>query len=445
MAPSSTPDAVALEQSVYQAGLHSTKPPFTFQPSEWEPQAKAVLSANSWGYIHGNCGTGSTYRKNLAAFDRWSIVPRRMAPSRRDPATGAEAFADTSTTVLGQELPFPVAIAPIGVQKIFHPDGEVAAARASEAVGVPYTLSTASSTSIEEVARAMDGRGGGGDDEAQGGGQGRGRGKTPRWYQLYWPSREHDDITISLLSRAREAGYTALFVTLDTYVLGWRPSDMDNGYNPFIHPDRIGVEIGLTDPVFQKKFKAAHGYDIEEARRNESEATTGRNLGEAAQEWAKIVFPGHSHSWEDVQFLKEHWDGPVVLKGIQSVADARKCVEVGAQGIVVSNHGGRQQDGGVSSLGMLPRIAEAVGDKLDIFFDSGVRCGADIIKALALGAKCVLVGRPYAYGLAIGGEGGVRHVLRAMCGDLMMNMHLAGLRGLDEVNKDILVKEDDMF
>ncbi|KAI3399108.1 hypothetical protein diail_7687 [Diaporthe ilicicola] len=439
MAPSSNPDAVALEQSVYQAGLHSTKPPFTFQPSEWEPQAKAVLSANSWGYIHGNCGAGTTYRKNLAAFDRWSIVPRRLAPSRKDPATGADAFADTNTTVLGQQLPFPVAIAPIGVQRIFHPEGEVAAARASAAVGVPYTLSTASSTSIEDVADAMDGRGKGDGEE-----QSQGQSKTPRWYQLYWPSREHDDITISLLSRAKKAGYTALFVTLDTYVLGWRPSDMDNGYNPFIHPDRIGVEIGLTDPVFQRKFREDHGYDIEEARRHESE-TTGHNLGQAAQEWAKIVFPGHSHSWEDVEFLKRHWDGPIVLKGIQSVADARRCAEVGVQGIVVSNHGGRQQDGGVSSLGMLPRIVEAVGDELDVFFDSGIRCGADIIKALALGAKCVLVGRPYAYGLAIGGEEGVRHVLRAMCGDLMMNMHLAGLRGVDEVSRDILVKEDELF
>ncbi|KAJ0108818.1 fmn dependent [Diaporthe amygdali] len=441
MAPSSNPDAVALEQSVYHAGLHSTKPPFTFQPSEWEPQAKAVLSANSWGYIHGNCGAGTTYRKNLAAFDRWSIVPRRMVASRLDPATGAEAFADTSTTVLGHQIPFPIAIAPIGVQRIFHPEGEVAAVRASAAVGVPYTLSTASSTSIEDVAEAMNGASKGG---SEGQGQGQGQSKTPRWYQLYWPSREHDDITVSLLSRAKKAGYTALFVTLDTYVLGWRPSDMDNGYNPFIHPDRIGVEIGLTDPVFQKKFKEEHGYDIEEARRHESELT-GHNLGEAAQEWAKIVFPGHSHTWEDVEFLKKHWDGPIVLKGIQSVADARKCVEVGVQGIVVSNHGGRQQDGGVSSLGMLPHIVEAVGDKLDVFFDSGIRCGADIIKAIALGAKCVLVGRPYAYGLAIGGEEGVRHVLRAMCGDLMMNMHLAGLTGLDEVTKDVLVKEDEVF
>ncbi|ROV90993.1 hypothetical protein VSDG_07668 [Cytospora chrysosperma] len=427
MAPSGKPDPVGYEQSVFQAGLHSAKPPFTFRSSQWETQSQSVLSANSWGYINGNCGDGSTYRKNLAAFDRWSIVPRRLVPSRKDPVTGEEAFADTSTTVLGRELSFPMAIAPIGVQRIFHPEGEVAAAKASASLGIPYTLSTASSTSIEEVAGAM-----GADNQ------------TPRWFQLYWPSREHDDITVSLLSRAKKAGYTALFVTLDTYVLGWRPSDMDNGYNPFLHPDRIGVEIGLTDPVFQRKFREEHGYDIEDVRRHESELT-GHDLGEAAQEWAKIVFPGHSHGWEDIEFLREHWDGPIVLKGIQSVADARQAVEAGVQGIVVSNHGGRQQDGGVSSLGMLPHIAEAVGDKLDIFFDSGIRCGADIMKALALGAKCVLVGRPYAYGLAIGGEEGVRHVLRAICGDLMMNMHLAGLKGVEDVKRDILVKEDEVF
>ncbi|KAI3571930.1 FMN-dependent dehydrogenase [Fusarium oxysporum f. sp. albedinis] len=164
----------------------------------------------------------------------------------------------------------------------------------------------------------------------------------------------------------------------------------------------------------------------------------------AAKEWAKVMFSGHSHSWEDIEFLKMHWDGPIVLKSIQSVEDARKCIEVGVQGIVVSNHCGRQQDGGVSSLGMLPRIVDAVQDDLDIFFDSGIECGADIIKALALGAKCVLIGRPYAYGLALGGEDGVKHVLRAICGDLTMNMHLSGLRDINKVTRDILVKESDL-
>lgn len=430
---SKSPDPISYESAVFQAGLHSSRPSFSFHPSDWELQAKDVLSANSWGYIHGNAGNGSTYRKNLAAFDRWSIIPRRLRASRLD-QQGHEAFSNTRTAVLcGQALPFPVAIAPIGVQKIFNPLGEVAAARAAAQLGIPYTLSTASSTSIEDVAQAMD--------EAAATGEYR---KPTRWFQLYWPERKNDDITASLLSRAKNCGYSALFVTLDTYVLGWRPADMNHGYNPFIHPDRIGVEIGLTDPVFQRRFKEEHGYGIEEAERHESELT-GHNLGEVAEEWTKIVFPGHSHAWEDVAFLKEQWGGPIVLKGIQTVEDAEKAVEVGVQGIVVSNHGGRQQDGGVSSLGMLPRIVAAVGDRIEVFFDSGVRCGSDILKAYALGAKCVFIGRPYAYGLAIGGEEGVKHVLRSMCGDLLLNMHLAGLRGLDEVTRDVLVKEEDLF
>lgn len=412
------------EQSVFKAGLHSTRPQFTFQSDQWEPQAQRILSASSWGYVHGNCGAGSTYRNNLRAFERWSIVPRRLIPSRKD-KDGNELYSDTSVEVLGQKLPFPITIAPIGVQKIFNTEGECATARAAASLGIPYILSTASSTSIEDAA-AANGKG------------------SPRWYQLYWPSRQHDDITISLLQRAKKSGYTALFVTLDTYVLGWRASDLDNGYNPFIHPDRIGVEIGMTDPVFREKFHKEHGYSIDDCDKHDN-SNTGHDLGPAARKWAKIVFPGHSHSWEDIAFLQKHWGGPIVLKGIQTVQDAKKSVEVGVQGIVVSNHGGRQQDGGVSSLGVLPRIVDAVGDKVDIFFDSGIRCGADVMKALALGAKCVLLGRPYIYGLAIGGEEGVKHVLRATCGDRRMNMHLAGLRDVSEVTRDVIIKEDDLF
>lgn len=416
------PDSIRYEQSVFKAGTtSSTRPLFSFQPKEWESVAKKCLSANSWGYLHGNCGVGSTYEKNLAAFNRWSIIPRRLVPSQRD-SDGTELFSDTSTTVLGEKLPIPMAIAPIGVQKIFNEQAEPATARAAASLKVPYILSSASSTSIEHVA------------EENGAG-------SPRWFQLYWPSRKNDDITISLLKRAKENGYTALFVTLDTYVLGWRPSDLDNGYNPFLHPDQIGVEIGLTDPVYQKKFKEEHGYEIGNSR-----DTLGLDvIGKASREWSSVIFPGHSNTWEDIAFLKKHWDGPIVLKGIQSVTDAKKCVEVGVQGIVVSNHGGRQMDGGVSSLGMLPKIAAAVGDKLDVFFDSGIRCGADIIKALALGAKCVLVGRPYAYGLALGGEEGVKHILKSISGDVLLNLHLAGLRNLDEVTSDILVREDELF
>ncbi|KAJ6574205.1 FMN-dependent dehydrogenase [Mycena capillaripes] len=291
--------------SVFRAGLHSARPPFTFQSNLWEPLAKNTLSASSWGYIHGNAGAGSTYAKNLAAFHRYSIVLRRNIPSRTD-KDGNALFSDTTTT------------------KIFNEAGEVASAKAAASVGVPYILPTASSTSIEDVAAA--------------------NGDGQRWYQLYWPSRdvtpttrlEHDDIMISLLNRAKKAGYTALFVTLDAFVLGWRPSDMDNGYNPFIHPDHIGVELGFTDPVFRAHFKQKHGYEIDETQGTSATGLSG--LGAAAQEWTKTVFPEQARSWPDVAFLREHWDGPIMLKGIQSVADARAALKAGVQGIVVSNH-----------------------------------------------------------------------------------------------------------
>jgi len=296
------------------------------------------------------------------------------------------------------------------------PDGEIAATKAAAQEGIPYILSTASSTSIENVAKA-NGEGG------------------QRWYQLYWPSREHDDITISLLRRAKTAGYTTLFVTLDTYTVGWRPSDMDNGYNPFMRADRIGVELGMTDPVFRQQFKGRHGVEVDD------------HLDVAATEWMRTVFPGTSKGWDDIKFLQEHWDGPIVLKGIQTISDAQSAVAAGVQGIVVSNHGGRQQDGGNSSLGMLPHIVDAVGDKLAIFFDSGIQSGADIVKALALGADCVLVGRPYVYGLALGGEKGVAHVLKSLIGELEMTLHLSGVPSVmkADLNRSLLVREDDLF
>ncbi|KAI1748359.1 putative FMN dependent dehydrogenase [Xylaria castorea] len=404
----STPNPVDYESSVYQKGLSYQRPPFTFKPLEWESLAAERMSADSKGYVMGSAGTGETANKNRAAFARWSIVPRRLVKTDGLPDLAVD-------DVLGQNLPFPIACAPVGVQRIFNPDGEMAAAAAAAKQNVPYIMSTASSTSIEDVAKANE--------------------DGVRWFQLYWPPNEQNDITISMLERAQKAGFSALFVTLDTYILGWRPSDMDNGYNPFLRSDQIGVAIGLTDPVFRDHFKRKHGKSVDE------------DMGAAVAEWTHTVFPGLSHSFEDIKFLQQHWKGPIILKGIQSVEDAKKCVEVGVQGIVVSNHGGRQSDGGVSSLGMLPRIVDAVGDKIDVLFDSGIRCGADIAKALALGAKMCLIGRPYIYGLALGGEEGVSHVLKSLLGDLELTLHLAGIQSSspEHLNRSVLVKEDDLF
>jgi len=317
-------------------------------------------------------GTGETAKKNRETFYKWSIVPRRLI------RTGV--LPNLSTHVVGHCLQFPMALAPVGVQH-----GEEATARAAAKQNVPFIMSTASSTSIEDVPKA--------------------NGDGVRWFQLYWPQNEHNEITVSLLTRAKNAGFTALVVTLDTYILGWRPSDMDNGYKPFRPSRQIDAAIDFSDPGLCQQFQAQHGVEVEDLRT-------------AAAEWTRIVFPGMGHGREDIEFLQKHWEGPIILKGIQTVDDAKHCARLGIQGIVVSNHGGRQVDGGVASLAMLPKIVDAVGDKLDVMFESGTRCGADIAKAIALGAKLCSVGRPYIYGLALGGELGVDHVIRSLLGDL---------------------------
>ncbi|SCU92482.1 LAME_0F00144g1_1 [Lachancea meyersii CBS 8951] len=386
--------------AVYGHGLKYERPPFTFQSNDWERLAQDQMSKNSLGYVCGSASTGETDRKNRAAFQKWSIVPRRLVKTTSYPSLESQC--------LGKKLPVPIAIAPVGVQRIFNPDGEVAAAAAAAEEKVPYIYSSAAATSIEEVSKA--------------------NGDGTRWFQLYWPSNANNHITASLLKRAKDNGYTALFVTLDTYKLGWRPSDLDNAYNPFLRSDSIGAALGFTDPAFREQFKQKYGKEIEEDVKN------------AAKEWASTIFPEFSHGWEDLKFLREHWDGPIVLKGLQSVQDAKQAVELGMDGIVVSNHGGRQQDGGPASLDCLANIVDAVGTEIDVLFDSGVRCGSDIAKALALGAKNVLIGRPYVYGLALGGQDGVSHVLRSLLGDLTMTLHLAGIPSVKQMdlNRDSL-------
>lgn len=397
------PTPFTYENEVYQAGLKGEKPSITFNCLDWERLAKDRLPVNSYGYVWGSAGVRDTDSNNKKAFQKWGIVPSRLVKS---------GFPDLRTSLFGETYDYPIAIAPVGVQRIFHQDGEIATAKAAQKEHVTYILSTASATSIEDVARANEG--------------------GSRWYQLYWPQNENNEITVSLLSRAKAAGFKVLVVTLDTYILGWRPSDLDNGYNPFIRPDNIGVALGFSDPVYRRKFHEKYGKTVED------------DMEAAAVEWAQTVFPGQSHSWEDIKFLQDHWEGPIVLKGIQTVADAKKAVEHGVQGIVVSNHGGRQQDGGIGSLDVLPEIVDAVGETIEVIFDSGVRCGADIAKALALGAKMVLIGRPYVYGLALNGEEGVQHVLKSLLGDFNLTLHLSGISSVSpaQLNRTVLRRTD---
>jgi lactate 2-monooxygenase len=310
-------------------------------------------------------------------------------------------YRDLRVNLFGTTYDTPLIIAPVGVQEIFHPDKEVGVATIATELGLPYTLSTASSSTIEDVAAAS--------------GSGR------RWFQLYWP--KDDEITISLLSRAENAGYEVLLVTLDTWTLGWRPWDLDHAYVPFMKG--VGNAAGFTDPVFRRKHKEKHNKEIED------------DITLASEEWVGACFSA-AHSWEQLKVIREHWKGPVVLKGIQHPEDAVKAVECGADGIVVSNHGGRQLDGAVGSLDMLPEIVEAVGSRCTVLFDSGIRTGTDVIKALCLGAKAVLVGRPWVYGLSIAGKEGARDVLKGLLADLDQSMGLAGIRAVEDCEKGML-------
>jgi isopentenyl diphosphate isomerase/L-lactate dehydrogenase-like FMN-dependent dehydrogenase len=376
------------QNEIYLQGLGDQLPPFTTDPTRLEGLAREAFEPGPFGYVVGGAGAGETVAANREAFGRWRIVPRMLTDATR---------RDISTTVLGQPMPAPMLLAPVGVQSIVHPEGELATARAAAALGITMVLSTAASYTIEEVA------------EANGGG--------PRWYQLYWPN--DNDITISLLQRAKAAGFTALVVTLDTWTLAWRPNDLDRAYLPFIRG--IGNAIPFSDPAFRALL----------AKSPEEDLTA------AILQWIPL-FTGTDKRWDQLPFLREHWDGPIVLKGIQHVDDARRASDAGMDGIIVSNHGGRQVDGAVGALDMLPEIAAAVGDRLDVLFDSGVRTGADVLKALALGAKAVLLGRPYVYGLGLAGEDGVRHVIRSVLADLDLAVGLSGNRTLADLTADTL-------
>jgi lactate 2-monooxygenase len=365
---------------IYLRGLADERPAYPTDPSRLEAAARTVLADGPFGYVAGGAGSGATMQANRAAFDRFALVPRMLRDT---------THRDWSATVLGTAMPAPLLLAPIGVLSILHDDGELAVARAAAELGVPMVLSTASSHSIEEVADAS--------------------GDGPRWYQLYWPTE--DAVTVSILARARAAGFTTLVVTLDTWTLGWRPMDLDGGYLPFLRG--VGTATPFSDPAFRAGLAKAPEDDLM--------AAVGR--------WVPM-FTGTALRWDRLDLVREHWDGPIVLKGIQHADDALLALDHGMDGIIVSNHGGRQVDRAIGALGALPGIVAAVDGRAAVLFDSGIRTGADTAVALALGADAVLLGRPYAYGLALGGRDGVRHVIRSVLAELDITLALAGFGDL---------------
>jgi len=380
------PPFANFQTEIYLKGTTGERPPFTTDLAGLEEVARRVLTDQAFGYVAGSAGSGSTARANRAAFDRWRIVPRML----RDVSE-----RDLSTTVLGSAMAAPVLLAPVGVQTIVHPDGELASARAAAGTGLVFVHSTAAAHSIEQVAEAS--------------GDGR------RWYQLYWPNDR--DVATSLIGRAEAAGYSALVVTLDTFVMGWRPTDLDTAYLPFLQG--IGIANYVTDPAFTAPLA------------DDAPPTA------AVMRWAGM-FGNPALTWADLAWLREQTSLPIVLKGVLHPDDARAAVDAGVDGLVVSNHGGRQVDGAIAALDALPGVVEAVGDALPVLFDSGVRTGADVIKAVALGAVAVLYGRPYIYGLGLGGQVGVEHVLRCLLGEMEVTMALSGRRAVADLASDVL-------
>ena len=365
------------QYAVYLDGLLTGKVPrMPTDLSQLEGLAEKRLGPGPVGYVAGSAGSGLTAQANIDALARYRIVPRML----RDVHA-----RDLTTTVLGRPIPAPMALAPVGVLSIMHPDAEAGAAAAAAHTGVPFTLSSASSMTMEQVASAM--------------------GEGERWFQLYWPKDR--EVTASFLSRARKAGYSALVVTLDTWLLAWRPRDLDQAYLPFLKG--VGTANYFSDPAFQ----AGLARPVEE----DPMAAVWHFVG---------MFTDPTKTWDDLAFLREHWDGPIALKGIQSADDARRAADAGMDGVIVSNHGGRQVNGAIASVDALGPIAAAVGDRVDVLFYSGIRGGLDIFKAVALGAKAVLLGRPYAYGLGLDGRAGVEHVIRAILAEFDLTLALSG-------------------
>ncbi|HEX7835252.1 MAG TPA: alpha-hydroxy-acid oxidizing protein [Pseudolysinimonas sp.] len=418
------------QSAIYRAGARGREPRIPVRWPDLVARAERAMSSEAWAYVHGSSGMESTAEVNAEAFDAWRIVPRVL----RDVSN-----RDLGVTLFGHSYATPLIAAPVGVLELVDDDADLAIARAAAGLGIPAVLSNQGSVPMERVA-------------AEGGG-------GPLWFQLYWSTS--DELVESLVSRAERIGAQAIVVTLDTQMLGWRPRDLDRAYLPFIRG--MGIAQYTSDPVFQRLVAervaaraAGTAPPQEKARVTPSAVRTllsmtrrypgrfGANLrsGEprVAVETFLDVFSRSNLQWSDLGFLRERTKLPIVLKGIQHPDDARRALDAGVDGIVVSNHAGRQIDGAVGSLDALPGIVDAVGGRMPVLFDSGVRTGADVFRALALGAAAVLVGRPWVYGMAIAGEEGAREALRNLVAEFDLVLGLSGHRSIAELTPEVLVR-----
>ena len=403
------------QMQIYVTGAGGKRPAVPVAHDLLEQAAARKMTPQAAAYIIGGAGGEATMRANRAAFERRQIAPRVL----RDVSS-----RDLSVTLFGRWHSAPILLAPVGVLEMVHPEADLAVARAAAAEGVGYVFSNQASMPMERAAGAI--------------------GNASRWFQLYWSS--DDDFVRSVVGRAERCGCEAIVVTLDTTLLGWRPRDLDMAYLPFLRG--LGLAQYLSDPVFRTKIPASPpdtgvkpaGLDIVSTalslRRKGKEFGLSMQQMRAAVAHFTATYSRPDLKWSDIARLRGLTKLPILLKGIRHADDARLAREHGVDGIVVSNHGGRQVDGEIATLDALPAVVAAAGG-LPVLLDSGIRSGSDVAKALALGAAAVLVGRPYVYGLALAGETGVREVIRNIVAEFDLTLALAGLTRASDLDTSL--------
>ncbi|MEU4690324.1 alpha-hydroxy-acid oxidizing protein [Actinoplanes sp. NPDC023714] len=409
------------QNTIYRAGVLGRRPAVPTDFAELERRARKASSRAGWAYVAGGAGEGRTMRNNRAAFDRWAIVPRML----RDVAD-----RDMSSELLGTALTAPLLLAPVGAGQLIAADADLHTARAAAATGVPYIFTNQGGTPMEETAAAM--------------------GAASRWVQLYWSTDEA--LVDSLIHRAEAVDAGALVVTLDTTVLGWRPQDLNLGSLPFAKG--LGIAQYTSDPHFrdvvQRREKSDQSPEVTLGAIRSLLSITRNHPGSF---WANLrsphprasvetfldIYSNPRLSWDHIATLRGRTRLPIVLKGILHPDDAKRAFDEGVDAVVVSNHGGRQVDNAIAALDALIGVRDAVGPERTVLMDSGIRTGADVFTAIALGADAVLLGRPYMYGLAIAGQRGIEEVVENVIAELDLTMALTGVKSLAEITRDVLV------
>lgn len=417
----------ARQSGIYREGVFGRQPKVPADAAELEARAHKAMSTTAWAYVAGGAGEGATMRANRQAFDQWRITPRMLH---------GQACRDLSTSVLGLDLRAPLLLAPVGAGCLVTPDSDVKIAQGAAHAGVPYVFSNQGCNALEDSAAAM--------------------GTTPWWFQLYWSTDER--LVDSLVGRAEAAGARAIVVTVDTTMLGWRPQDLNLGSLPFARG--LGIAQYTSDPRFlelvaqrvataagaaRDKVRPTVGavkslVQMSRAHPGDTRANLTSPEPRAAVETFLDIYSNPALSWDHLATLRSRTALPILVKGILHPDDARRAFEIGVDGIVVSNHGGRQVDRAIASLDALVGIREAVGPDPVVLLDSGIRTGADVFVALALGADAVLLGRPHIYGLALDGAAGVAAVVENVIAELDLTMGLVGAPSIDAIVGDLLTR-----